>query len=75
LDAWHVTDWQRDPFSREAYSSVAAGNVDAPHRLADAVEDTLFFAREATDKRVQSPEHSPTVFARPIKSTEQFANL
>ena len=51
LDAWHVTDWLHDPFSRGAYSYVAVGDVAAPHRLADAVEDTLFFAGEATDER------------------------
>lgn len=46
-----MTDWQHDPFSRGAYSYVAVGNAAAPHRLADAVENTLFFAGEATDER------------------------
>ncbi len=41
-------DWQSDPFSRGAYSYVAAGGEGARMTLAEAVEDTLFFAGEAT---------------------------
>ena len=43
---WH--DWRSDPFSRGAYSYVPAGATHAVARLADPVEDTLFFAGEAT---------------------------
>ena len=46
--AW-VHDWQADPFARGAYSYVIAGHADAPRQLAAPVEDTLFFAGEATD--------------------------
>src|SRR5262249_3265313 len=48
LDAWRVADWHADPFSRGAYSYVAAGGMDAPRRLAEPVEETLYFAGEAT---------------------------
>jgi monoamine oxidase len=49
LDTWHTHDWQADPLSRGAYSYVPAGAMDAPRRLAAPVEDTLFFAGEATN--------------------------
>jgi monoamine oxidase len=49
LEASYVHDWQADPFSRGAYTYVTVGGIDAPGRLAQPVEDTLFFAGEATD--------------------------
>jgi monoamine oxidase len=48
LQASHVADWQSDPFARGAYSYIAVGGMEAPKRLAAPVEDTLFFAGEAT---------------------------
>jgi monoamine oxidase len=45
--AYH--DWQSDPFSRGAYSYVKAGGDGAQSDLAAPVEQTLFFAGEATD--------------------------
>ncbi len=48
LAAWHLCDWQADPFSRGAYASVAVGGLDAPARLAEPVAGTLYFAGEAT---------------------------
>jgi len=44
---WH--DWQSDPLSRGAYSYVKTGGDEVQHTLAAPVEDTLFFAGEATD--------------------------
>jgi monoamine oxidase len=41
-------DWRTDPFSGGAYAYVLVGGVDAPARLGRTVEDTLFFAGEAT---------------------------
>jgi len=41
-------DWSRDPFARGAYSYVAVGRRDARAALAAPVDDTLFFAGEAT---------------------------
>jgi monoamine oxidase len=43
-----VHDWGRDPYARGAYSYVAVGGADARARLAVPIEDTLFFAGEAT---------------------------
>ena len=42
-------DWQADPFARGAYSFVPVGAVEAVSELSSAVQDTLFFAGEATD--------------------------
>ena len=41
-------NWSRDPFSRGAYSFTAAGLDDAAGRLREPLEETLFFAGEAT---------------------------
>ena len=41
-------DWNHDPFARGAYSYVAVGGGDARATLAAPVDDTLFFAGEAT---------------------------
>jgi len=42
-------DWQSDPFSRGAYSYGTVGADGAQQALASPVENTLFFAGEATD--------------------------
>jgi monoamine oxidase len=44
---WH--DWQNDPFSGGAYSYVKVGGDGAEESLAAPVENTLYFAGEATD--------------------------
>jgi monoamine oxidase len=49
LEQVYVHDWQNDPFSRGAYSYVRVGGKDSPATLAEAVNNTLFFAGEATD--------------------------
>ncbi len=48
LEGFHTHDWHADPFSQGAYSYVGVGGLDAPGRLARPVEDTLYFAGEAT---------------------------
>ena len=45
----HFHDWQSDPFSRGAYSYVRIGGKNAPEVLGKPIEQTLFFAGEATD--------------------------
>ncbi len=47
--AAHVHDWQADPWSRGAYSYIPTGGLDLPRQLAEPIDDTLFFAGEATD--------------------------
>jgi monoamine oxidase len=44
-----VHDWQRDPYSRSAYSFVRVGGSQARRDLAAPMEQTLYFAGEATD--------------------------
>lgn len=45
---WATHNWSRDPFSRGAYSFIAAGADKAAEELRTPVQDTLFFAGEAT---------------------------
>ena len=49
VESCHMHDWNRDPYSRGAYSYVAVGGMNASKELARPVEGTLFFAGEATD--------------------------
>lgn len=48
LAGTYTHDWQRDPFSRCAYSYAAVGGVGAADILAKPLRGTLFFAGEAT---------------------------
>jgi monoamine oxidase len=57
LVAGYSHDWQADPFSRGAYSYVKAAGLGAQEALAAPVENTLFFAGEATE----SEGHHATV--------------
>jgi monoamine oxidase len=49
LASAYTHDWQSDPWSRGAYSYVKVGGDNAERDLGLPVEDTLFFAGEATD--------------------------
>lgn len=49
LEAAYFHDWQSDPFSLGAYSYGKVGAVPAPEALGIPVDNTLFFAGEATD--------------------------
>ena len=42
-------DWAADPFARGGYSYVKVGGTGAREELAEPLEDTLYFAGEATD--------------------------
>jgi monoamine oxidase len=46
----YIQDWQADPHSRGGYSYVRVGGAGARERLAEPLQDTLFFAGEATDQ-------------------------
>jgi monoamine oxidase len=48
-EAAYVQDWQADPFARGGYSYVTAGGQGARELLRKPLEQTLFFAGEATD--------------------------
>ena len=49
LAAAHAQDWMRDPYSRGGYSYVLVGGKGAREELAAPIDDTIFFAGEATD--------------------------
>jgi monoamine oxidase len=46
---WDTHDWAADPFACGAYSYVRVGGIAAQTLLASPVDDTLFFAGEATE--------------------------
>jgi monoamine oxidase len=48
LKGWYCHDWRKDPFSEGAYSWVLAGGIDAWRDLAAPLENSLYFAGEAT---------------------------
>jgi monoamine oxidase len=49
LYEWYLHNWQRDPFSRGAYSYPGVNGIKAQKELAENVENTLFFAGEHTN--------------------------
>ncbi len=49
LVASYTHDWKQDEFARGAYSYVRVNGEAAKRQLAEAVQNTLFFAGEATD--------------------------
>lgn len=48
-DQVYLHDWQADPLARGAYSYVLVGGHDARRLLAAPLEETLYFAGEATN--------------------------
>ena len=48
LLAAHTHDWGGDPFSRGAYAYLPVNGLEAQHALGRGINDTLFFAGEAT---------------------------
>jgi monoamine oxidase len=48
-EAAYFHNWRTDPFFRGAYSYVPVNGLPAREALAKPVEDTLFFAGEATE--------------------------
>jgi monoamine oxidase len=49
LKASHIHNWNDDPFTRGAYSYVPVHGLEAQAELARPIENTLFFAGEATN--------------------------
>lgn len=49
LEGWHLHNWRADPLALGAYSYVRAGGMAGPAALGEPVENTLFFAGEATN--------------------------
>ncbi|HTX33672.1 MAG TPA: NAD(P)/FAD-dependent oxidoreductase [Bryobacteraceae bacterium] len=57
LEGWRTHNWRDDPFARGAYSYPRAGGLEARRRLGEPIEETLYFAGEATN----SDGHEGTV--------------
>ncbi len=49
LVACHYHDWSADPYAQGVYSYSMKGGTEAPRQLSEPIENTLFFAGEATD--------------------------
>jgi len=49
LVEFYTHNWHKDPFSAGAYSYIPVGGLDAQAHLAQPLDDTLFFAGEATN--------------------------
>ena len=49
LEEYYFHNWANDPFSRGAYSYVAVGGLEAQEILSSPLQDTLYFAGEATE--------------------------
>jgi monoamine oxidase len=49
LEDFYTHNWEKDPFAAGAYSYIPVGGIDAPSQLARPLDDTLFFAGEATN--------------------------
>ena len=69
--AYLLHDWQADPFARGGYSYVRVGGTGAREQLAEPLQETLYFAGEATDT-----EQSGTVggaLASGIRAAKEIA--
>ena len=51
------TAWGRDPFARGSYSYALPGHADARAKLAEPVDERIFFAGEACSKKAFSTAH------------------
>ena len=49
LAEFYTHNWHKDPFSAGAYSYIPVGGLEAQAQLARPIDDTLFFAGEATN--------------------------
>jgi monoamine oxidase len=78
LEAAFVHNWERDPFACGAYSYVGVGhNSDARRELAAPLDDTLFFAGEATDTEGEAATVTGALQsgARAAREVEERLNL
>ena len=51
VDKIYYHDWSNDPFCRGAYSYPKVGGLKAAQTLGEPINDTIFFAGEATDSQ------------------------
>lgn len=67
LAAACAQDWMHDPFSRGGYSYVLVGGMGAREELGAPLDDTVFFAGEATDSE------EPGTVAAALRSGQRAA--
>lgn len=73
-EAWLITRWGRDPFAYGSYSHYAPGATpDDVEALAEAVEDKLFFAGEATHLEHQATVHG--AYLSGLRAAEEIMDL
>jgi monoamine oxidase len=75
LEAAYTHDWQNDPFSRGAYSYVKVGGDNAERELSCPIDDTLFFAGEATDFRGYNGTVHAAIFSGKRAAAELLRSL
>jgi monoamine oxidase len=56
-----VSNWSKDPFTRGAYCVVPSGAARAQDELSTPVDDTLFFAGEATESSFAGTVHGAII--------------
>ena len=73
-EAWQITRWASDPFAYGSYSFAAVGaNQKTRERLAQPVNDRLFFAGEATSAHYPSTVHGAYLSGvRAAKEIEEY---
>ncbi len=63
--AWLITRWSEDPFAYGSYSYMAVGSTpDDVEALAEPVDDTVFFAGEATESEYGATVHGAILAGR-----------
>ena len=76
--ARYVHNWSSDPYASGGYSYVCVGGMSAPAALAEPVDDTLFFAGEATNQQgdtgmvhgaLQTGYHAAAAIARALATS------
>jgi monoamine oxidase len=68
-------DWAADPFARGAYSYTRVGGIERQAALASPVDDTLFFAGEATELRGYQATVHGALFAGERAADEVLRSL
>jgi monoamine oxidase len=74
LQASHIHNWHEDPFTRGAYSYVPVHGLEAQRELARPIDNTLFFAGEATN----TDGHLGTVhgaIATGVRAAREIGNI
>jgi monoamine oxidase len=75
LVSWDGHDWAADPFARGAYSYVRVGGIEAQASLARPVDNTLFFAGEATELAGHQATVHGALFAGERAADEVLSSL